>query len=225
MINNYQHKDVNGAAIDLPIGKVVCVGQNYLDHIQEMNSIANEEAVLFLKPNTALCALAEPLVIPKERGECHNEVEVTILIKETLSNASVEEIDAAIWGCGIGLDLTLRDVQKELKRLGRPWERSKSFDLSAPMSPFIPLEEIKALGHDLANITFDLSVNNELRQQGNTELMMRSIRDLLVIISREFTLLPGDVVMTGTPKGVAPLVSGDQLELTLFSHQFSAQVA
>ena len=88
--------------------------------------------------------MAEPLVIPGDRGECHNEVEVTILIKQTLSNASIEEIDAAIWGCGIGLDLTLRDVQKELKRLGRPWERSKSFDfISANVTVYQRLKRLK----------------------------------------------------------------------------------
>ncbi|WP_448211205.1 fumarylacetoacetate hydrolase family protein [Colwellia sp. MEBiC06753] len=217
----YQHKDIHGNGIDLPVGKVVCVGQNYLDHVHEMNSIVNDEAVLFMKPNTAICDLLSPLVIPQGKGECHNEAEIAILIGKPLKNADEGTILSAIWGYGIGLDLTLRAVQKSLKELGRPWERAKSFDFSAPLSPFVPANEIA----DSNNMAFSLTVNHELRQQGQSELMMRPIVQLLKIISQEFSLLPGDVILTGTPKGVGPLNAGDQLNLTFEQYQFETVVA
>jgi len=217
----YQHIDINNQLIDLPSGKVVCVGQNYQDHIDEMNSKVNEEAVLFMKPNTALCRLSSPLTIPLDAGECHNEVEVTVLIKSSLTNASEQQAMQAVWGFGIGLDLTLRDVQRQLKELGRPWERAKSFDFSAPVSPFIEAEKFP----NISDIHFSLTVNGNTRQNGHTHLMMRNIPKLLSIISHHFTLLPGDIVFTGTPKGVAPLNCGDQLTLQLAEYQFETSVA
>lgn len=217
----YKHSDIAGNTIDLPVGKVVCVGQNYQDHIEEMNSKVNEEAVLFMKPNTALCALTEPLIIPQDAGECHNEAEITVLIKSPLTNAAENEVMDAVWGFGIGLDLTLREVQKSLKQLGRPWERAKAFDFSAPVSGFIPANKVKAID----DMRFSLTVNGESRQQGDSKLMMRSVPRLLSIISQHFTLLPGDIVFTGTPKGVAPLVTGDKLLLTIEQHCFETEVA
>ncbi|NMP33475.1 fumarylacetoacetate hydrolase family protein [Thalassotalea sp. M1531] len=217
----YQHIDINGHAIELPVGKVVCVGQNYHDHIKEMNSIVNGEAVLFMKPNTAICSLLSPVVIPSGQGECHNEAEIAVLINKPLKAASPQQAIAAIWGVGIGLDLTLRDVQRAMKELGRPWEVAKSFDLSAPVSPFIPLNKVS----DLSKIEFSLTVNDVLRQQGQSALMIRSIAELVSIISKHFTLLPGDIVFTGTPKGVAPLFAGDKLSLTLENHQFEGVVS
>jgi 2-keto-4-pentenoate hydratase/2-oxohepta-3-ene-1,7-dioic acid hydratase in catechol pathway len=205
------HTGKFGQNIDLPIGKVVCVGRNYMLHIKELNNEVPQQPILFMKPATALCSLAEPVVIPQDLGECHNETEVAILIKQTLSCASVEQTQQAIWGVGLGLDLTLRDVQSTLKSKGHPWERAKAFDGSCPMSKFIPITEFS----DLNDVEFNLFVNNELRQQGNTSDMMISILDLLVEITKQFTLLPGDIVMTGTPKGVASLNPGDELTVEL----------
>lgn len=217
---SYSHTFVSGEQVDLPVGKVFCVGQNYQDHIKEMGSVTNEQAVIFMKPNTAICTLTQPLVIPKERGECHNEVELSVLIDRPLKNATAQQAMQAICGIGIGLDLTLRDVQKELKRLGRPWERAKSFDASSPLSRFVPTAEFS----DIQDLSFSLEVNNTLRQQGNSQYMVRDIVPLICEISEDFTLLPGDVVLTGTPAGVAPLIAGDSLLLTLETHQFETQV-
>ena len=210
----YQHIDSDGKHIDLPIGKVVCVGRNYLQHIQELDNAVPSEPLLFNKPSTALSALNKPVVVPKNLGPCHNELELAVLIKTPLSQGAIQDAEAAIWGVGLGLDLTLRDVQSALKKQGHPWERAKAFDHSCPMSPFV----IKNRVDKLSNLDFSLRVNNEIRQQGNSQDMLFPILELLVNISNTFTLLPGDIVMTGTPKGVAALSIDDQLTIELNGH-------
>lgn len=210
----YRHIDSDGKNIELPVGKVVCVGRNYLQHIKELENTEPTEPLLFNKPSTALSPLHKPVVIPKELGPCHNELEVAVLIKTLLCKASIEDAESAIWGVGLGLDLTLRDVQSVLKKQGHPWERAKAFDHSCPMSQFV----IKDRVEKLSNLDFSLNVNNELRQQGNSQDMLFPILKLLTNISNTFTLLPGDIVMTGTPKGVAALAVDDQLTIELNGH-------
>ena len=207
----YEHVEFQGNPIALPIGKVACIGRNYLDHIEEMKSVVSESPLLFLKPKTALCDLAKPLVIPANQGECHNELEVAVLLKHALCKATEDEVLAAIWGIGLGLDLTLRDVQRELKAQGQPWERAKSFDLSSPVSGFVPIDSIT----DLQDLHFTLSINGEVRQSGHTAMMLHKIVPLIAHMSQTFTLDAGDVVLTGTPKGVGPLLAGDTIEATL----------
>lgn len=207
----YQHVEFEGNPIALPIGKVACIGRNYLDHIEEMKSVVSESPLLFLKPKAALCNLAKPLVIPANQGECHNELEVAVLLKHALCKATEDEVLAAIWGIGLGLDLTLRDVQRELKAQGQPWERAKSFDLSSPVSGFVPIDSTT----DLQDLHFTLSINGEVRQSGHTAMMLHKIVPLIAHMSQTFTLDAGDVVLTGTPKGVGPLLAGDTIEATL----------
>jgi 2-keto-4-pentenoate hydratase/2-oxohepta-3-ene-1,7-dioic acid hydratase in catechol pathway len=210
----YKHIDSDGRNIDLPVGKVVCVGRNYLQHIKELDNEVPSEPLLFNKPSTSLAHLNKPVVLPIGLGSCHNELEVAVLIKTRLCKASTQDVEDAIWGVGLGLDLTLRDVQSALKKQGHPWERAKAFDYSCPMSQFVIKNQIDKL----ANISFSLSVNKEIRQQGNSQQMLIPIFELLVNISNTFTLLPGDIVMTGTPKGVAALSNGDQLIVELNDH-------
>ena len=210
----YRHIDSFGKSIDLPVGKVVCVGRNYLQHIKELENEVPSEPLLFIKPSTALSPIHKAVVIPKELGPCHNELELAVLIKSTLSKASVEDVEAAIWGVGLGLDLTLRDVQSDLKKKGHPWERAKAFDFSCPMSQFVIKDQIQ----NISDLNFSLHVNNQLRQQGNSQEMLFTILKLLANISKTFTLLPGDIVMTGTPKGVAALSVDDQITIELNKH-------
>ena len=207
----YQHLDWQGKAITLPLGKVLCIGQNYQDHIAEMQSKTAPEALFFIKPATALVPLAPSFAIPAARGEVHNELELAVLIAKPLKNASFAEVNEAIWGYGLALDLTLREVQAKLKQLGRPWEIAKGFDGACPMSPLIP----KAQVQHPQQLDFSLQVNSELRQQGNSANMIRGITQLISEMSQHFTLLPGDLVLTGTPAGVGPLQAGDTLTLTL----------
>lgn len=207
----YQHHDYQGSSIDLPVGKVACIGRNYLDHIEEMKSVVSESPLLFLKPKAALCDMGKPLCIPTDQGECHNELEVAVLLKHALCKATEDEVLAAIWGIGLGLDLTLRDVQRELKAQGQPWERAKSFDLSCPVSGFVPIASFD----DLQDLHFTLSINGEVRQSGHTAMMLHKIVPLIAHMSQTFTLDVGDVVLTGTPKGVGPLLPGDYIDASL----------
>ena len=210
----YRHEDILAQKIDLPVGKIVCVGRNYLDHIQELNNPIPEQALLFIKPSTALTRLSSPVYIPKTHGRCDNEVEIAVLIKHSLNNVMPEQAQNAIWGMGLALDLTLRDVQSKLKSQGHPWERAKAFDGSCPISGFVAQQELNPANP----LLFNLKVNQQLRQQGSSDEMMRDIVSLLVEISQNFTLLPGDIVLTGTPKGVAALHSGDKLTVNLDGH-------
>ena len=208
----YQHTTLAGERIDLPVGKVVCVGRNYLDHIQELNNEVPAEPLLFMKPATALCEISKPLVIPADMGECHNELEVALLVAKPLRQCSSEQTAAdALYGVGLALDLTLRDVQQKLKDKGQPWERAKAFDGACPVSSFTSLDG----SAELDNLDFSLTINDEVRQQGNTKMMMRGALSLLCAISEVFTLQPGDIVLTGTPKGVGPLHPGDSLQLKM----------
>ena len=207
----YKHRWISGDRINLPPGKVVCVGRNYAAHIQELNNPLPDDPVLFIKPNTAMMSTDQVIPLPRDRGEVHFETEVSLLIKEPLKDASEQQANHAIVAAGLGLDLTLRDLQNQQKEKGLPWEIAKAFDNSCPLSGFVAIEHIR----NIAALDFSLTVNGEPKQQGTTEHMLTSIPGLLSYISRHFTLLPGDIVMTGTPAGVGPLFAGDELELSM----------
>lgn len=217
----YQHRYLDGGPLDLPAGKVVCIGRNYLDHIRELNNAIPETPILFMKPATALAALDEPIRLPAGRGECHHEVELAVLVGRELRNIDAATARQAAAGYGVALDLTLRDIQNESKKKGQPWETAKAFDGSCPLSAFFKPEALP----DPQATDLELRVNGEPRQRGNTRQMMVGIFELMAYISTHFTLQPGDVVLTGTPAGVGPLRSGDQLTLILAGHSFAARVA
>ncbi|WP_235357407.1 fumarylacetoacetate hydrolase family protein [Arsukibacterium sp. MJ3] len=207
----YSHQHCDGSVIALPVGKVVCIGQNYQDHIAEMQSKTAAEPLFFIKPSTALCPLVPSFAIPANRGAVHNELEIAVLIAKPLSQASTEQVAAAIWGYSLALDLTLRDVQSSLKQLGRPWELAKGFDGACPVAGFVPAA---TLAHP-QQLDFSLNVNGIERQHGNSATMIRGISQLISEMSQHFTLLPGDMVLTGTPAGVGPLHIGDQLQIQM----------
>ncbi|NJN45516.1 MAG: fumarylacetoacetate hydrolase family protein [Candidatus Competibacteraceae bacterium] len=217
----YRHRDLDNQDIALPVGKVVCVGRNYLDHIQELRNAVPVTPVLFMKPSTALVSLDIPLQLPINRGRCHHELELAVLIGHRLQHADAQTARTAIAGYALALDLTLRDLQDELKSKGLPWERAKAFDGACPISDCIPPNQLV----DPQNVELTLKVNDSIRQQGNTGQMMLGIFDLLAHISESFTLLPGDVVLTGTPAGVGELNAGDCLEMSLGDFSFQARVA
>lgn len=210
---NYQHRllSPSGAeSLDLPVGKVVCVGRNYAAHAAELNNPVPAEPLLFMKPATAVVALEQGWPIPEGQGDCHIETEMALLIGSPLTKASEQQALSAIIGVGIGFDLTLRDVQTQLKQQGHPWERAKAFDGSCPLSIFIGATEF-----NWADAQLRLTRNGVLQQEGNSADMITPVAKLLAVISQQFTLMPGDVVLTGTPAGVGAIQTGDLLEAEL----------
>jgi len=199
------------ALFSSPIGKIVCVGRNYAAHARELNNPVPTTPILFIKPASAACDLREPLVIPHDRGEVHYETELALLIGAPLTRATESEALAAVEGVGLALDLTLRDLQTRLKEQGHPWEVAKAFDGACPLSPFRRVEGLAAG----AEFLFTTRIDGEIRQQGNSRDMLQPIAALLSYMSQHFTLLPGDIVLTGTPAGVGPLKSGQTIEMTL----------
>lgn len=208
----YQHCFADGTAADLPVGKVVCVGRNYAEHAKELNNPVPTEPLLFIKPSTAITPLAEPIVLRPSRGPVHYETEIALLIGTRLSG-EISEAQArqAIAGVGLALDLTLRELQDQLKAKGHPWERAKAFDGACPLSLFVPIAKVA----ELDSLGLELQINGQQRQQGNAAQMITPILRLLQQIAEVFTLLPGDVVITGTPAGVGVLQAGDRLQLAM----------
>ena len=211
-LTKYKHRFIGKTKqSDLPVGKVVCVGRNYLDHIKELGNDIPSQAIYFIKPSTSLCDMNNEIAIPTDRGECHNELELAFLIADTIKNASPDAVSKCIAGLGLGLDLTLRDEQNKLKALGHPWERAKAFDGACPISQFCVWDDVKNTPY----FEFSLHINNEQRQQGDSRMMMRPVLALIADMSQHFTLEAGDIVLTGTPKGVGPLNVGDRIAADL----------
>lgn len=207
----YQHRAVDNLELDLPLGKVVCIGRNYAEHARELNNPVPTEPILFIKPATSVVPMEAPFRIPQGKGAVHFETEMAVLIGKPLSNASEQDAMQAIAGIGLGLDLTLREVQDTLKQKGQPWEKSKCFDGACPLSAFLSPAYI----NDLTDVQIRLTVNGEVRQDGNSAQMLTPVLKLLAYASEWFTLEPGDVVLTGTPAGVGPVKPGDQLRVEL----------
>ncbi|MFC0267859.1 fumarylacetoacetate hydrolase family protein [Kushneria aurantia] len=198
-----------------PLGKIVCVGRNYAAHARELGNDVPDAPLLFIKPATSAARLEEPIRVPRHLGEVHFETELALLIGRPLRRVRPEQALAAIAGIGLALDLTLRDVQAELKAKGHPWERAKAFDGACPLSRFVALEGREI---DYADLHFSLSINGERRQSGHSANMIFGVAELLCEMSKSFTLEPGDVVLTGTPEGVGPLPEKARLELELSDH-------
>ncbi len=184
--------------------RVFCVGRNYVEHAKELNNAVPERPFIFQKPATALVADGGQVHFPEHGKELHQEVEVVVLIGHQGRARTAGEARSFIAGLSLGIDLTLRDVQEYLKKKSWPWEMAKAFDDSAPIGRFVPLGNI-----DPDNISFSCDVNGKRRQQGNTQAMIFKIDALIVALSEIWTLLPGDLIYTGTPAGVGPVAAGD----------------
>lgn len=192
--------------------KIVCVGRSYAAHAAELGNAIPDRPVLFIKPPSSLISLEDGISWNPEWGNCHHECEFTLRIGRPLKGETdPQKALAAIDAVTLGLDLTLRDLQDDLKKKGQPWERSKAFDGSCVLADWVDIKEVKAWDA----VTFDFKVNDQMRQQGDTSLLIFNIGYLLADISQVFSLEVGDVIMTGTPAGVAALSAGDQLSMTL----------
>ena len=199
---------LRGVREPIPVGKILCLGQNYAAHAREMKSDIPSRPIVFLKPSSAIIADGDTISAPPISNEVHHEVELVVLIGKNGKNISRESAFDYIEGYGVGLDMTLRDVQREARNAGQPWAVSKGFDTSAPLSEFVP----RAFIPDPHSLTIRLSVNGEERQHANTREMIFRIDEVISYLSSIFTLERGDLVYTGTPEGVGPVVSGDLLQ-------------
>jgi acylpyruvate hydrolase len=192
-------------------GKIVCVGQNYREHIQEMRSEEPREPVLFLKPSTALIGDGEDIVIPQGVGTVHHEVELALIIGRPGKDIAESDALSHVTHAAVFNDVTARDIQTAARRAGLPWTLAKGMDTFAPLGKPVPLREVG----DPGSLRLELSVNGELRQRGSTEQMIFSSQRLIAHISRFMTLEEGDIIATGTPSGVGPLRSGDLVQATI----------
>jgi 2-keto-4-pentenoate hydratase/2-oxohepta-3-ene-1,7-dioic acid hydratase in catechol pathway len=209
-------------AMRASIGKVVCVGRNYAAHARELGNDVPTSPILFMKPASSVVSIGNDVIRPDPAlyGDTHYEAELCIQLSADLSNATMEQAKQAIGGVTLGLDLTLRDLQTQLKDKGQPWERAKCFDGACVLADWI---DPQAYG-DLSQVQYQLMINDELKQDGDSALMLFPVYELLVEISHAFSLQAGDVIMTGTPSGVGILHAGDQLKLVLGAHEWQAQV-
>ena len=192
--------------------KIICVGRNYAEHAKELGNAIPDRPVLFMKPPSSLRSLAQGIVWNRALGECHFECEICLQIAQPLSQ--VTDPVAALQAVGavtLGLDLTLRDIQNELKANGQPWERAKAFDGACVLGDWVAVEHIG----DMNALELSLSVNGVQRQHGVSSDMLFDIATLLVDINQSFSLQAGDVIMTGTPAGVGALHQQDRLSMTL----------
>jgi 5-carboxymethyl-2-hydroxymuconate isomerase len=192
-------------------GKIVCVGRNYADHVKEMNAPIPETPVLFLKPASAIVQKGGTVRRPVFSKDLQPEVEMVIALGRTGKDIPEAKVMEFIAGYGVGLDMTLRDIQTEAKKKGLPWSIAKGFDTSAPLSHFVERETIG----DPNALEMILRVNGQLRQSVNTRTMIFSVRQLVSYISSVFTLEAGDLIFTGTPEGVSTVVPGDVLTAEL----------
>lgn len=200
--------------------KIICVGRNYADHAKELGNAIPDSPVLFMKPPSSLLGLQDGIVWNHDLGECHFECELSLRIDQPLSKAQdATQALQAIGAITLGLDLTLRDLQNTLKAKGYPWERAKSFDGSCILAEWVAVDEVA----DWANLEFSFAINGEQKQHGFTHDMIFDVAALLLDISHSFSLEAGDVIMTGTPAGVAALASGDQLVMTLITSKATHQ--
>ena len=195
----------------MKINRIFCIGKNYAEHIDELAHLGYQpdgECVVFMKPASAVVPLGETIPLPKGRGSIHHEAELVVMLTGGGRDIPLDEALDCVAGLTLGLDLTLRDLQTELKNKGKPWELSKSWDGSAPLGDFRPFLE-----QDLQALELTLHVNGALRQHGCTRDMLFPVAQQISILSQSWDLAPGDVIYTGTPKGVAELKAGDHCVL------------
>ena len=187
--------------------KIICVGRNYLSHIKELNNKKNNSPVIFLKPETSIIQKNQPFFIPDFSNEIHHEVELIVKINKLGKSISPKFSHKYYDEISLGIDFTARDLQNNLKLNSLPWEKCKSFDGSALIGKWINKDNF----NDINDINFQLTKNDKIIQKGNSSEMIWNIDELISEISRFFTLKIGDIIFTGTPKGVGKVNIDDFL--------------
>jgi 2-keto-4-pentenoate hydratase/2-oxohepta-3-ene-1,7-dioic acid hydratase in catechol pathway len=188
--------------------KIVCVGRNYAEHARELQNPVPSEPVIFVKPETALLPPGEPFVLPSHSSDVHHELEVVVRMSARARRVTRDEASGCYEEIGLGIDFTARDVQRVCKEKGLPWEKAKAFDGSAPVGRFVAKQDLG----DLGALAFHLLRNGNPAQQGNTRDLLFGFDELISYVSGFMTFEAGDLLFTGTPAGVGPVVAGDLLQ-------------
>lgn len=200
---------VAGSSARFPIRRVFCVGRNYAAHAREMgNDPVREEPFFFMKPADAVVPAEAEIPFPPATNDLHHEVEMVVALASGGADIAPADALSRVWGYGVGLDLTRRDIQAVAKDMRRPWDFAKGFDASAPCSALRPVSEV---GHP-HDARIWLEVNGAVTQDGTLSEMIWPVADIIAHISRFVTLAPGDLIFTGTPAGVGPLQAGDRVK-------------
>lgn len=197
--------------------KIVCIGKNYIDHIAELdnNAVAPTEPIFFTKPDTALLRNNDPFYIPSFSNDLHYETELVVRINRVCKSIEERFAHRCYNEVGLGIDFTARDIQRKMVAKGLPWEICKAFDHSAAVSPtFIPVEELG----DVNNLQFNMWLNGELKQQGDTSKMIFNVDKIISYVSHFMTLKIGDLIFTGTPVGVGAVKQGDNIRAELMGN-------
>lgn len=196
--------------------KIIAIGRNYAAHAKELNNPVPSSPVIFLKPDTAVLKDNKPFYIPEFSSNIHYELEVVLKVCKEGKHIAEKFASSYYDEIGLGIDFTARDIQDVQKAKGLPWELAKAFDHSAAISHFIPKEQIA----DLHDLQFELKINNETRQNGNTKNVIYTFEQIITFVSQYITLKKGDLIFTGTPEGVGQVHQGDKLEAWIGTEQF-----
>ena len=200
---------IAGSDLRFPVGRIYCVGRNYAEHAREMgHDPTREPPFFFMKAANSLVQNNATINFPRASKDVHHEIELVVAIGTGGKNIPVEQALEHVWGYGVGLDMTRRDLQGEAKKMGRPWEMGKSFDESAPCTALKPVAEI---GHPAKGAIW-VKVNGQVKQQGDLSQQIWNVQEQIAYLSNLITLEPGDLIFTGTPAGVGPVNPGDKLE-------------
>ena len=200
---------VEGSDGRFPVGRIYCVGRNYAEHAREMGHDPDREPpFFFMKAANSIVQNGSTIAYPVGTKDVHHEIEMVVAIGKGGRNIPVEKALEHVWGYGVGLDMTRRDIQGEAKKMGRPWEMGKSFDESAPVTALRP---VSATGHPSKGAIW-LKVNGQVKQQGDLAMQIWSVPEQINYLSSLITLQPGDLIFSGTPAGVGPVKPGDKLE-------------
>ena len=204
---------IAGTSDRFPVRRIFCVGQNYADHAREMGSDPDrQEPFFFSKPADAVVANGSTLPFPPKTEDLHHEVELVIALGAGGKDIAVEDAAATIFGAGVGIDLTRRDLQATAKKAGRPWDMAKGFDRSAPVGALTP-------GVPAASGTIALAVDGNTRQSGDLSMMIWSVPEIIATLSTFVELAPGDLIFTGTPAGVGPIQRGQTVRATIDGYE------
>jgi 2-keto-4-pentenoate hydratase/2-oxohepta-3-ene-1,7-dioic acid hydratase in catechol pathway len=191
---------------DLKVENIFCIGRNYADHIKELGNAVPTEPVVFIKPTSSICYSGDDFVLPPQSNRVDHELEIVLAIGKGGKNLTELQAIQSLAGIGVGIDFTARDLQDKAKEKSLPWAVCKGMDTFAAISSFVKAPQS---AQALADLHFTLEVNGETRQSGHSALMLNSIPQIVSYLSTVFMLQPGDLIFTGTPKGVAPLKAGD----------------